>query len=81
MSSPATDGFEPLPGLAPVIFFALKAHPEWERDDQDRAVCAGDDCDWVKPSGGSTKKRFLNHQAFEVHLAVANWYDAEEIAA
>lgn len=75
-------GFEPLPGLSPAIFNALKAHPEWELDEQDRAVCAGEGCDWIKPpGGGSIGKRFLNHQTFEVSVAVTDWYDNEEDAA
>lgn len=75
-------GFEPLPGLSAAISKALMAHPEWELDENDRAVCAGKDCDWVKSSGGgSTWRKFVNHQTFRVHVAVAQWYDSTEEAA
>jgi hypothetical protein len=68
-----------LAGLPDVISRTLLAHPTWAAMDR-KIVCAGPDCDWVKPAGKGTKKRFHNHQVFELQWAIGEWYDREDEA-
>ena len=68
-------------GLPAVLDAVLIAHPTWKTSGGD-TVCAGPDCDWVKPSGRkSTPQRWRNHLAFELQMAIGEWYDEPEAAA
>lgn len=64
-----------LAGLPRAILETLVAHPEWTRStDTGRVICAGKECDWVKPSGKSITQRWLKHQSYELQCAIADWY-------
>lgn len=66
---------EDLQGMPAAVYNALKAHPQAVRDiHTGRVVCAGADCDWVRPAGKTGKRAFLSHQTWAVQLAVAEWY-------
>ena len=66
-----------LKGLPDVISRTLLAHPTWAVK-SGKIVCAGTGCEWVKPAGKGTRKRFHNHQVFELQWAIGGWYDGEE---
>ena len=63
-----------LQGLPAVLSATLASHPDWEYDGDD-VVCAGDDCDWVKPPGKGVSVRWRKHQVFFLQLAIAEWYN------
>jgi len=64
-----------LEGLPATLDAVLIAHPTWKAVDG-KTVCAGPDCDWVKPPGRkSTPQRWRNHLAFELQMAIGEWYD------
>ena len=66
-----TDEMDLPPGLARVIYDALRAHPEWEYDENGRAACSGPGCSWTKRRSGGTKRQWIQHQKYVLTFALA----------
>lgn len=61
----------PLPTLLPrVIYNALRDHPAWEYDENDRIVCAGPDCGFPKTKNHTIAHWFAQHQKFVILRAI-----------